>query len=268
MGLPGDWRRRLGGSLAGVWAAPRPVRSCERLPSDRPCAARLSARPQPRRTYDPSRVLADPVGDHVPSYLAQLALRDAPAWEALRANLGKFGREAELFDEIKVRRHGPNDMDPFQVQVRKFGQRAKDPFRNLVDVGYGVSQVLPVVTELLRDDGASTLLLQQPEVHLHPRAQAALGSLLAQAVGAARPRQSKHLIVETHSDFIIDRVRMAAADESNPLRPEQVAIVYFERCDLDVTLHSISVDGLGHIEGAPPNYRQFFLQELQKSMSF
>ena len=234
---------------------------------ERPFAS-APVRSQPKRTYDPVRVYSDAFGDNVPTYLAQLALREPASWAELKERLEAFGHDAELFDEIRVRRLGQTDVDPFQVQVRKFGKKGvKGPYRNLVDVGYGISQVLPVVTEMLRDKGPRTLLLQQPEVHLHPSAQAALGSLFCHLV-TTPPRKRKQLIVETHSDFIIDRVRMAVADEQHELKPADVSIVYFERLGLDVRLHSISVDRLGNIEGAPPDYRQFFLEELQRSVSY
>ena len=105
---------------------------------------------------------------------------------------------------------GKRGGEPFQVHVRKFGRRAKGPFRNLIDVGYGVSQVLPVVTDLFRDDAPPMFLLQQPEVHLHPSAQAALGSLFCQIAGNRR-----QLVVETHSDHLLDRVRMDVRDEQD-----------------------------------------------------
>lgn len=231
---------------------------------DRPFAS-APVRSQPRRTYDPVRIVADAVGDYVPTYLAQLALRAPEAWSELKERIELFGRSAEIFDELRIRRHGRSDSDPFQVQVRKFGDNRKGPYRNLVDVGYGVSQVLPVITELLRVDGPRTLLLQQPEVHLHPAAQASLGSLLCELAGPDTGRRRRQTIVETHSDFIIDRVRMAVRDERGSLSPEDVSIVFFERCGLDVRLHSISVDRLGNVEGAPAGYRQFFLDELQRS---
>lgn len=234
---------------------------------ERPFAS-APVRSQPQRTYDPRRIAADAVGNYVPTYLAQLALRAPDVWLELKEGIESFGRSAEIFDELRIRRHGTSDSDPFQVQVRKYGKGVKGPYRNLVDVGYGVSQVLPVVTELLRSDGPRRLLLQEPEVHLHPSAQASLGSLFCQLV-AARPRSSRQqIIVETHSDFIIDRVRMAVADGSDGLTPEDVSIVYFERCDLDVRLHSMSVDRLGNISGAPAGYRQFFLEELQRSVGY
>ena len=91
----------------------------------------------------------------------------------------------------------------------------KGPQRNLVDVGYGVSQALPVITELLDHDAdpPKLFLLQQPEIHLHPKAQAALGSLLCTVAGIGR-----QLIVETHSDYLLDRVRMDIRDNKTGLK--------------------------------------------------
>ena len=116
-------------------------------------------------------------------------------WQHLKRQIDAFGNQAGLFDELRVRLLGSKDSDPFQLQVRKGAKRVKGPFRNLIDVGYGVSQVLPIVTELLRPNGAKQFLFQQPEVHLHPSAQASLGSLFCTVAASGR-----QLIVETHSD--------------------------------------------------------------------
>lgn len=227
--------------------------------SQRPFAS-APTRSRPRRTYDPVPVTPDAEGDYVPTYLAGLSMRDPKAWERLKLRLEGFGENAGLFDEIKVRHLGKTAVDPFQIQVRKFGAPLKGPLRNLADVGYGVSQVLPLVTELLRDDGPRMMLLQQPEIHLHPSAEAALGSLLCSAVAAGR-RGRRQLIVETHSDFIIDRVCMEVRDGAIGLKPDDVSIVYFERCGLNVHLHSIRVDSQGNMIDVPSDYRKFFLNE-------
>ena len=235
--------------------------------NERPFAT-APVRSEPQRNYEPRRSTADALGDYVPTYLAQLSQRDKIAWDELKLRLEKFGRDAGLFDEIRVRQLGKTDVDPFQVQVRKFGSRAKGPFRSLLDVGYGISQVLPVALELLRDDGPRTLLFQQPEVHLHPSAQASLGTLLCEIVGNSSSSHRRQLVVETHSDYIIDRVRTAVADPNKSIGPDDVALIYFERGGLEVYLHSLSVDELGNVEGAPLGYRQFFLDEIQRSLAF
>lgn len=216
-------------------------------------------RAKPQRTYDPARPTRDPEGDYIPMYLATVQNREN--WETVKDGLEQFGQTSGLFNEISVKQLGGKTSGPFQVQLRKSGRKAKGPTRNLIDMGYGVSQVLPVITEMLRGDGPSMFLLQQPEVYLHPRAQAALGSLFGKI---ARPDQQ--LVIETHSGHLIDRVRMDVRDGTTPLTPEDVSILFFEYNDLDVYIHSLELDQEGNILNAPTSYRQFFMEETRKSL--
>ncbi len=238
---------------------------------ERPYAS-APVRFKPRRTYDPAPLKPeDPEGNDLPMYLASLSHPDQKRWDRLRWSrlkkaLEDFGKDAGLFDEIHIRHLGKRDSEPFQVQVRKSGDRAKSPKgprRNLIDVGYGVSQVLPVISKLLQEEenAPPMFLLQQPEVHLHPSAQAALGSLFCQVAGSER-----QLIVETHSDHLLDRVRMDVRDGASELKPEDVSILFFERNDLDVSIHSIRLDKLGNILDKPDNYRSFFMKETRRSL--
>ena len=223
--------------------------------------ASAPVRSKPRRTYDPSRPTPDPEGDYVLMYLANLFFQNKKVWSTLKNRLEDFGKDAGLFDEISIRPLGKRNSEPFQVQIRKFGGRLRGPRRNLIDVGYGVSQVLPVVMELLREDAPGMFLLQQPEVHLHPSAQAALGSLFCQVAGADR-----QLVVETHSDHLMDRVRMDVRDGDSALKPEDVSILFFECKDLDVHIHSLRIDEEGNIVDAPDGYRAFFMEETARSL--
>ena len=232
--------------------------------------ASAPVRSKPQRTYDPARPTRDPEGDYVPMYLADVFFQDKREWDYLKGALEKFGQESGLFDEISVKSFGRKASEPFQVQIRKFSGKVKGPQRNLIDVGYGVSQVLPLVTELLRGDSfmglfrgipPSIFLLQQPEVHLHPSAQAALGSFFCQV---AKP--DRQLVIETHSDHLLDRVRMDVRDGATGLKPDDVSILFFERKDLDVHIHSLRTDEEGNIEGAPDGYRNFFLEETARSL--
>ena len=225
-------------------------------------------RSQPRRTYDPARSDSDPEGHYVPMLLAELSSQQPEVWAKLKQHLESFGHSSGLFDEIKVRHLGKHG-GPFQLEVKKSGNRGtKGPWRNLMDVGHGVSQALPIITELLRGDADQQspessrppqFLLQQPEVHLHPSAQAALGSLFCRLAGPRR-----QLIVETHSDYLMDRVCMDVRDRVSGLKPEDVSILFFERRDLDVRIHSLRLDEQGNVLGAPDGYRQFFLDETDR----
>lgn len=229
--------------------------------------ASAPVRSKPLRTYDPSRPARDAEGENTPSYLADLFRSNQPAWDSLKERLEWFGEDSGLFNEITIKSFGNTGGSPFQVQVRKHGNGLKGPWRNIVDVGYGVSQALPIIVDLFREDMPYISLLQQPEVHLHPSAQAALGSLLcAVTERQTRPNKRRQLIVETHSDYIIDRVRMDVRDKKTSLKPEDVSILFFERVGLDVKIHSLRIDEQGNVLGAPPSYRRFFIEELDKSI--
>ena len=211
---------------------------------------------KPRRTYDPG-------GESIPSYLASLSRRRPTEWQRIKTALEAFGQRSGLFEEISVRSFGDTDGDPFQIMVRLPGDVSQMHLRNLIDVGYGVSQSLPVLTELLSDSTPSTYLLQQPEVHLHPTAQAAFGSLFCDI--AAKGVQ---MLVETHSDYLLDRVRMDVRDGKGeqPLKPEDVSILYFERLGTSVRIHPIWLDENGNVRDAPNSYGEFFMSESRRSI--
>ncbi len=225
------------------------------------CSAPVRTRPL--RTYEPFKPTLDAEGDSIPTYLATLSARQPQEWDALRHGIESFGREAGLFDDLRIHHFGDLLGGPFQIQVRKHSnRRIKGPWRNLVDVGYGVSQVLPLLTEVNRSRGAPMFLLQEPEIHLHPSAEAALGSLLCEVAASGR-----QVLVETHSDHLMDRIRMDVRDEKTKLRPEEVSLLFFERGDREVKIHSIEFDSVGAVVGAPEGYRQFFSDELDRSIT-
>ena len=222
---------------------------------NRPYAS-APVRSKPQRTYDPASHKPDSEGDHVPMLLSRLANDNLGAWENLKRNLEQFGSAAGIFDEIHVKHLGKSVSDPFQLQIRKLGKK-----QNLIDVGYGISQVLPILTGLFLPSSSHMALLQQPEVHLHPSAQAALGSLFCDIAS-----QGRQLIIETHSDHLIDRVRMDVRDGKTKLKPNDVSILFFEQRELDVKIHSLRVDEEGNILGPPSNYGKFFMEEIQRSL--
>jgi predicted ATPase len=188
--------------------------------------------------------------------LAKAFTSDPTASAQLREAIDAFGHASGLFTDIDIRRIGRKEGDPFQLQVKIAGSSI-----NLVDVGYGVSQVLPIIVDAIREPPGSTFLLQQPEVHLHPRAQAELGSFLA----ALAKQQQKRFIVETHSDYMVDRIRMDIRDGKH-LKPGDVAILYFEHTRGATQIHTMEIDDFGNLVGVPPGYRQFFLEEERRML--
>ena len=222
-------------------------------------------RSKPQRTYDPTLQEYDAEGDYVPSYFASLAFHKDPDWDYLKSRVEEYGAAAGLFNKIQVKFFDKTSIGPFQIQVQRHSPNHVGPWRNIIDVGYGVSQSLPILTEIFRIGPPKMLLLQQPEVHLHPKAQAALGSLFSQVIGADKHRQ---FIIETHSEYLIDRVRMEVRDGTSGLRPEDISVVFFERNGLDVKAHNVRFDELGNVLDAPPSYGQFFMDEMNRSVGF
>lgn len=240
-----------------------PVWRALRLPTGRPFAG-APVRAEPKRTYDPSGAKpdTDPSGAHTPTSLATLSKTPIP-WRRTKQYLEQFGQASGLFDEIAVKRLGDSDGDPFQLLVRKLGtgRGRKGSFRNLADLGYGVGQVLPIIAGFATSPVLRLYLLQQPETHLHPMAQAALAGLFCEEAAGGN-----QLIVETHSDFLLDRVRMEIRDGKTNLRCDDVSILYFEPCGDQVRIHSLRLDSNGNVRDVPERYRSFFLSEIDRSL--
>lgn len=211
-------------------------------------------RTEPRRTYEILKDVPRPSGGHVPMILARAY--GGHDWQVLEEALDRFGKASGLFERIDVKRLGRSESSPFQIRIKVAG-----PLFNIVDVGYGVSQVLPIVVDILQAKRGSTFLLQQPEVHLHPKAQAELGSL----IGRLAKAEKKRFIIETHSDYLLDRLRMEVRDGKS-LKQSDLLVLYFQRTRSGVSIHPLGVDALGNLQDVPEGYRQFFLDEEKRFM--
>jgi hypothetical protein len=211
-------------------------------------------RTKPRRTYDQFNEEFKPEGDHVPLKLARLLESDEADEQAYREDVKKalesFGEESGLFDTVQIERLGKEPSSPFRVAVHLGGLAL-----NLIDVGYGVSQSLPIIVQSLISKKGGMLIMQQPEVHLHPRAQAALGTFFASLAKTQRLR----FAIETHSDYLVDRVRQEVA--KGTVRQEDVSILFFDKINGQSKIYSLSLDKEGNVVNAPERYRRFFLEE-------
>lgn len=118
----------------------------------------------------------------------------------------------------------------------------------LTDVGFGVSQVLPVVTLLLYAPEGSTVILEQPEIHLHPLAQAGLADVI---IYAARHRRVQ-VLLESHSEHLLLRLQRRIAE--GKVKSDEVKL-YF--CDIGAggsTLTPLHLDLFGQIENWPERF--------------
>lgn len=121
----------------------------------------------------------------------------------------------------------PKRLDDTRVELRvgrlpsARGNGAKD-LVNIADVGFGVSQALPLLVALLASTSGQVVYVEQPEIHLHPRAQVDLARLLLQAA-----KRGVIVVAETHSNLLIQGVQTAIA--SGEFAPSLVKLHWFTR---------------------------------------
>jgi predicted ATPase len=119
---------------------------------------------------------------------------------------------------------------------------------SIADVGLGVSQVLPVLVALLVAEPGQLVYLEQPEVHLHPRAQAALAEILADAA-----KRGVRVVLETHSELLLLAVQSLVAEGN--LSPDLVKLHWFTRREDGVTeVRSAELDEAGAFGDWPEDF--------------
>ena len=215
-------------------------------------------RSRPKRTYEQTGNIRDHEGAYVPELLATAYKDDQGEWDKIEDSLKRFGKKSGLFEDIDVAFFREDNKGLFQVHFQNPNEQTQN-FYNLIDMGYGVSQVLPILAELAGEKAEGLFLLQQPEVHLHPRAQAELGSLFCQAAS-----RGGMLLVETHSDYLLDRVRIDVRDRKTKLTHDMVSILFFVRRPDGVDIKTLRLDENGNIVNAPHEYGEFFMDEKRK----
>ena len=175
-----------------------------------------------------------------------------PQWDdELRQFLSEEGRKLGLFSDIvKVGSDGQ-----YEIRVQQSGR-----WHNIVDTGFGVSSILPLLHATYRKQEGTTFLLQQPEVNVHPSAQAILAQIMVES--------PFRFVIETHSDHLIDRFRICVMEEA--LASDELRIAYFQREPEReaAVIYNISVDEAGNIDGAPARYRRFFMDETDRLLGF
>ncbi|HEY8054446.1 MAG TPA: AAA family ATPase [Terriglobales bacterium] len=206
-------------------------------------------RSQPKRTYDESSLPFSPEGSHTP-YLIRRMLRSRKQREKLTGALAKIGAASGLFEGVKTPSFGSGAGSRFELDVLLSGRA-----RNVLNVGYGVSQVLPIIVELVSRPHGATFAIQEPEIHLHPRAQAAFGDLLFEMA----TKEHKSFLVETHSDYLVDRFRLNYRGTGEPPGGQ---VLFFRSEGGRNTVTSLQFTRDGELPSEQPKaFRDFFVRE-------
>ena len=208
-------------------------------------------RSKPKRIYDGYMIEFNSEGEHIPHLLSQVISRKRSAVKLL-PEINKFGFESNLFHTIDIKRYGRSSGSPFELNIFL----ESSPL-NIGSVGYGVSQILPIVVEMLIHPNGRWFAIQQPEVHLHPRAQAAFGDFLFSIAS----QNNKKFFIETHSDYVIDRYRMNYRNSEEKIKLTS-QVLFFERTSQGNVVHPIDIleDG-SYSKDQPAGFRSFFIRE-------
>lgn len=188
------------------------------------------------------RVRAEPIRDSlVVADVAPTGLKQ------IEARMGQFFPGCRL------------DVQPVpQANAVTLGIRTSDDtdFHRPVHVGFGLTQVLPIVVAAVSAREQDILLIENPEVHLHPAGQALMGTFLAEVAASGT-----QVIVETHSDHVLNGIRRAI--KARALRPEQALLHFFRPRGgkLDQVV-SPTLDSAGNIDVWPEGFFDQFDKDM------
>src|SRR5579884_4190859 len=207
-------------------------------------------REAPKRVYELSGEMPPDVGtrgEHAPEVLYRWSRAGAARLEEVQSWLSHFG-----FPQ-KVHFEAVGD-EGFAL---RFGTRRRAS--TLADMGFGLSQVLPLIVQGLYAAPGSWLVVEQPEIHLNPRLQAGLADLVV-----ALNERSVGLILETHSEHLLLRLRRLLAQ--GKIDNEDFGLYFVERDGNASTVREVAIDQSGYIN--PETWpADFFDDSLRESLA-
>lgn len=169
-------------------------------------------RGNPQRTYTKTAAEMFSYKGNFESYVATIIYEwqrtSSEKFDELILSLSELG----LTNDIVV---SPADETSFEIKVARIKKTGKNKTKkdlvNIVDVGIGVSQVLPVVVALLSAKNGQLVYIEQPEIHLHPKAQVKLAELIAKAA-----KNGALVVIETHSPLLLLGIQTLIAEGTLP----------------------------------------------------
>ena len=167
----------------------------------------------------------------------------------LEQRVAMWLKDLGLIEHFEIRSIAPGS-NLFQVWVRRAAQA---PEVLITDVGFGVSQILPVLVLCYYAPEGSTLILEQPEIHLHPSVQAGLAEVFVDAV------KTRHIqiILESHSEHLLRRLQRCIAEER--LAAKDAALYFVTNSAGESQLEPLQLNSFGEIKNWPA---QFFGDDL------
>jgi len=177
---------------------------------------------------------------------AQRASPQKPFEEIIAIKLKEMG----LIEEFKVNPIS-QERQEYEVKVRSKGSI---DWVDLPDVGFGISQVLPVLVQCFYAPHGSIIIMEQPEIHLHPSAQSALADVMIDAIYSRENGTDRdiQLIIETHSEHFLRRLQRRIAEDW--ISQEKVSAYFADIATTPATLKPLQIDLFGNILNWPDNF--------------
>jgi predicted ATPase len=149
----------------------------------------------------------------------------------------RFLKALEIQYSIAPRSLGNQESGLFELRLRDL-YRKKSVYVGLSDVGYGLSQILPVVVESIAASHR-IILIEQPELHIHPKLQADLADMFIYGCG----EYNNQYILETHSEHLM--LRLLRRVREGKISPEMLSVIYVSRGPFGSVVHSVRIDKNG-----------------------
>jgi predicted ATPase len=124
---------------------------------------------------------------------------------------------------------------------------SRSDFQRPQNVGFGLTQLFPILVAVLAATPGDVVLVENPEVHLHPQAQQRIGALLAQVAASG-----VQIVVETHSDHVLNGLRLAT--RNRVIAPTDAAVHFFSPSDGSFGPTSPKLDADGRLDSWPPGF--------------
>lgn len=159
-------------------------------------------------------------------------------------------KEMGLIEEFKVNPISEQRQE-YEVKVRTNGS---EDWVDLPDVGFGISQVLPVLVQCFYAPAGSIILMEQPEIHLHPKAQSALADVMIDVINSRENGSNRNiqLVIETHSEHFLRRLQRRIAE--NKVSQDVVSAYFANISKTPATLEPLEIDIFGNIQNWPENF--------------
>jgi predicted ATPase len=208
-----------------------------------------SFREPPQRTYYQKSKPDSKINISGVGYIDQIL-----DWE--ETNTDKFKelnallKQLKLLTQIKSRKMRGGRFE-LKIRTNKSGILA-----SLTDVGFGVSQFLPIIVSDLQLPDNSLLIMSQPEIHLHPEIQATLGDYVTKQI----KNKKRQYIIETHSEYLLNRIRLNIV--KGTLSQSDVSVYYLNNTIEGTQVHSITFTKNGTIQGAPSEFFNTYMLDV------